>query len=111
MIVGAVHAADEGAEPLDAVGKAVRHEEVERPVDDGRLLAQSRLAQPVEQLVGRHRPVALEQRVEHEGPCRRQPQPARLALAFGGRARGTPAAAVIVRPEGIHVEGACVIHM
>ena len=107
----AVGAGDEGAEPLDAVDEAVGDEEVERPVDDRRLAPQPRRRQPVEELVGGQRPMRLEQRLEHEGPRRRQPQPPRRAHRLDRRQRLAPATAVVMRREGALADGltlACV---
>ena len=67
--------AAKAAEPLDPVREAVRHQEVERPVDHRRLAAEPRRGQLVEDLVGGHRPVRGEQRLQHEGARRGQPQP------------------------------------
>ncbi len=91
---------DEGAQPLDAVHEAVGDEEVERPVDDGRLAPEPGRAEPVEELVGGHRPVRLEQRLEHEGPRRGQSQLARRAQRLGGGEGVAPAPAMVVRCKG-----------
>lgn len=93
-------AGDEGAQPLDPVGEAVLDQEVERAVDHRRLPAQPRLAQPVQELVGRHRPVGFEQRLQREGPGGRQPQPAIRADLPGRRQRLAAASRMVVRPEG-----------
>ena len=80
-------AGGEGPQPLDPVREAVRHQEVERPVGHRRLAPEPGLGQLVEDLVGGHRPVRGEERLQHEGPRRRQPQPPLGAERRGRRQR------------------------
>ncbi len=66
---------DIGVQPLDLVDETRLGQEFERPVDHGRLRAQPFFAQPVEQLIGAHRPVRLGEQFQHPHPGGRQAQP------------------------------------
>lgn len=95
-----VGAGGKAAKPLDPMDETVGGEKVERAIDHRRLAAEPGRGQPVEELVGGHRLVALEQGFEHEGPRRGQPQPPRRTRGLGGGKRVAAAPAVVMGREG-----------
>ena len=77
-------AGDERVQSFNLVSKPVLHEEIERPVGDRRLRAETFRAQHVEYLVGAQRTVPLEQDFENTAPNRRELQPSLTALSVYG---------------------------
>ena len=106
-----MHAGRKGVKPPDTVGKPLFDEKFERPVGDGRLVAETVFGQPVEHLVGAERAVTFQQDFKRAPPHGRQPHP-----AFGGQRVGTHqhvvhAMCVIMRGEGGDIVHVMLFHL
>lgn len=99
-------AGDEGIQPLDLVCKAVFHQEIQGPVGNGWLTAQPLVAQPVQDVIGAERPMALQQQFKHAAPHRGELQPLLAAALIHRRDPLADAGPVIVPLESRRFHGA-----
>ena len=85
MIRAGMSACDEGIQPLDPVGEAVLHQEIQRPVGHGRLRA---LAENIQHFIGAKGPVFAQQDLKPPPTCVGQLQSGGatvLVRSFDGR--------------------------
>ena len=100
MRVAGAGAGDIGVQLLQPMREAVGRQEIQRPVDGGRLLLLPLGRDPFEDVVGPHGLGRPEKRVEHPAAHRCELQSARGADGFGLRQRVGAAGCVIVLIEG-----------
>lgn len=89
-------AREERVAALDAMGKPVRQQEIQRPVDRDRAWTTPVLGDPVDDLVGGHRDVAGQENIQHLTSLRGHAEPHCLATGFGPGEAVAPAGMVIV---------------
>lgn len=100
MPLARVHAGGKSAKPLDAVNETIGDEKFQGAIDDRRLVSETGRREAVEELVGGHRAVELEQCLEHAATGRRETQ---SPIGDDGENRVECRAAallMIMRPEG-----------
>ncbi len=100
MILAGMSAGGEGIEPPNAMRQTVIHQKIERPVRDRGLMPETVGHQPLQHVIGPHRPVTLQQNLQRAPAHRGQAQPAirnhRLGAGYGAR----DAMMVVMRHEG-----------
>ena len=72
MMIFRMIAGDKCVHPLDLVDKAAAYKEIEGTIDNGRLGAESVASQNVQNRVGAHCAIALQQDLKNLAPDRRQ---------------------------------------
>ena len=113
MIGAGVDAADKGIEPLDLVGKAVLHQEIQRPVHHRRLRTEPLGAQHLEQVIGPHCTMLREQHLERAAPHRSELQPPGDTIGVGGgNATGLASLVIVlVKAHRVHILPFCVFRL
>lgn len=67
-----MHACGEGVQPADAVGEPLLDQEFQRPIRDRRLVSETVLGQPLENVIGPHGAMRLQQDFQRPAPDRGQ---------------------------------------